>query len=599
MSLPTALKKNIESFALEFVRLVRGVRLYPSKHPTLIGVAERAMAAVPFDSAGLFTVGVTPAELIVSGEFVGGKASRLASFLHARKVLRLYWTQEAQLEHVWTFAQLLSTPKLEGGELRRKLHSEGVYSIDLEPLDLEQIHRGISDEVVDLKNNSQQRRRNAWLLLTSREASPEQIATSLASDDFWANAKACWSDLGYGDSEGFTDLLLNLQGRFEAAISLLPDSRREVVLDHLAKMGKTLSTQDLVRLLAQGGREHRSMGEGVLSLLREMDGEHLVDLLAGLAASGNKSTGRFAEVYRHFSAATETRGLISLVRKRLSQGEDSGFAVEVWKNVEKLILEHSEHSFMDSEYSESLERLADAPVSEMSLEERRELLQDSDKCLERVIVGLAAEGDAKWRDRLLERLETRVDRFGIFKALRFIKLTDEVIPDLLDSDSLLIKKLFRRGLSDLSGAMPVEKQAFAEFVLAHEGMLVDTALKALAEEDGISKRHFLVTLLSSFSSAATPAFISKARTGPWYVTRNLAIVLGQQGFSCSVPILKALLGHDQPKVRKAALWALRTQENRRQGEESTILRAEEKPQQNKSKHLLNYPVQTEQAGASV
>jgi HEAT repeat protein len=102
-----------------------------------------------------------------------------------------------------------------------------------------------------------------------------------------------------------------------------------------------------------------------------------------------------------------------------------------------------------------------------------------------------------------------------------------------------------------------EQQALVAFAVNHERCLLDTALKALAEEKKIVTRHFLVSLLACFSSAATPTFVTKARTSPWYVTRNLAIVLGQQGFPQGLPTLQALSNHPNPKVVREALRALK------------------------------------------
>jgi HEAT repeat protein len=102
-----------------------------------------------------------------------------------------------------------------------------------------------------------------------------------------------------------------------------------------------------------------------------------------------------------------------------------------------------------------------------------------------------------------------------------------------------------------------EQQALVAFAVNHERCLLDTALKALAEEEKISIRYFLVSLLSCFSSAATPTFVTKSRTSLWYVARNLAIVLGQQGFPQGLPTLQALSNHPHPKVVREALKVLK------------------------------------------
>ena len=279
------LSKNLEAFALDLVRFIRGA-LYPSKHPSFLGVAEKVVARALVDPTGSLTIGVTPTELVVSGEFVGGKASRLAGILHARKVLRVFWYPHVSPEDVSVFARLLSTPKMRGARLRQKLRSEGVYSIDLEPLELPQIHGVIGDSVEDVQKNQEARRRKAWISLIEAETSVERIGSSLVSEQFWMDAKATWADLGYGDSEGFSNLLADIGDRFEKAISLLPEQQRETALNYFSEIGKSLSIPELVRIIARESQGVKDIGQGVASLLRRLDGEQFVDLLAGLPHVG-------------------------------------------------------------------------------------------------------------------------------------------------------------------------------------------------------------------------------------------------------------------------------------------------------------------------
>ena len=392
------LSRKVEAFALQLSHLIRGVRIYPAKHPTLLEVAKNVLNSAPLDSAGSLTIGITSRELVVSGEFVAGKASRLASMLHARKVLQLFWTKDVTLEDIWTFARVMSTPKLEGLELRRKLRDE-VFAIDIEPLNLDQIHSEISDTVKDSRDNPEQRRRQAWLALMSHEAPAEQLATALASDEFWEAAKSEWTESGFGDSEGFTKFLLKLGERLEDALSLLPDGQREDILDYLAQMGRLLSVRDLVRIVGREGQESKRLGLGKASLLREIDGERFVDLLAGLAAMGEQGTKRFVEVYRRFAPVTKTDELLSLVKSRLSPGKDSEFTAEVWKTVENLILNLTENPFMDTEYSESLEFLGNPSASTRPEEETPVLLGDPDEYLDQLILALAVEEEEDFKKK--------------------------------------------------------------------------------------------------------------------------------------------------------------------------------------------------------
>ncbi len=551
------LSRKVEAFALNLLHLIRGVRVYPAKHPTLLEVAKNVLNSAPLDSQGSLTIGITSNELVVSGEFVAGKASSLASMLHARKVLQIFWTKDVTLDDVWTFARVMSVPKLEGDELRQKLRSE-VFAIDIEPLKLDQLHSEIMDTVIkDSEDDLQERRRHAWLAMMIHEAAPEQLVAALDSDEFWEAAKAEWTESGRGDSEGFTKLLFKLGERLENALALLPDRRREEILDYLAQMGKCLSARDLVRIVGHEGQESGRLGPGKSSLLREIDGERFVDLLAGLAAMGNQGTRRFVEVYRRFAPLTKTDELLSLVRSRLAPGKDGGFAAEVWKTIEDFIINLTENPFMDTEYSESLEFLMNPSASTGPEEHSLILHEEPNEYLDQLILALAGEEEEDSRKRLLDRIRLRAGQLGPFRALGFIKFVDRAFPDLLDSVPFFVKDLFQKGLSALAKTSFAEQQALVAFAVNHERCLLDTALKALAEEKKIATRHFLVNLLSCFSSAATPTFVTKSRTSPWYVTRNLAIVLGQQGFPQGLPTLQALSNHPHPKVVREALRALK------------------------------------------
>ena len=549
------LSKKVEAFALNLVHLIRGIRVYPNKHPTLLEVAKNVLSSAPCDPKGSLTIGITSRELVVSGEFVAGKASSLASMLHARKVLQLLWTKDVTLDDVWTFARVISVPKLEGDALRQKLRSE-VFAIDIEPLKLDQIHSEITDTVKDSEDNPEERRRHAWLALMIQEAPPEQLAAALDSDEFWEAAKAEWTESGRGDSEGFTKLVLKLGERLENALTLLPDRRREEIFGYLAQMGKCLSARDLVRIVGHEGQESGRLGPGKSSLLREIDGERFVDLLAGLAAMGNQGTRRFVEVYRRFAPPTKTDELLSLVRSRLAPGKDGGFAAEVWKTIEDFIINLTENPFMDTEYSESLEFLMNPSASTGPEEDSLILHEEPDEYLDQLILALAGE-EEDYRKRLLDRIRLRAEQLGPFRVLGFVKLVDRTFPGLLDSVPFFVKELFQKGLSAFTRMSFAEQQALVAFAVNHERCLLDTALKALVEEKKIATRHFLVSLLSCFSSAATPTFVTKSRTSPWYVTRNLAIVLGQQGFPQGLPTLQALSNHPHPKVVREALRALK------------------------------------------
>jgi hypothetical protein len=339
------------------------------------------------------------------------------------------------------------------------------------------------------------------------------------------------------------------------------------VLGHLTEIGKTLSPKDVAHIMAQEDPEGNSIGQGIASLVREIDGPRFVDLLAGLVASSNQGTRRLVEIYRAFAPATTSEELLALVRAKLSLPEDSGFAADVWRTVEAFILSLTEEPFMDTDYSKSLDHVVES-AARISIEEQiSELREDPAGHLDHVILALAGTDDDFWKKKLFSRLETHMERLDVSRVFGFARLIDDVVSELLDTEPTLVRTLFRMGLASVSKPTAEERQALFEFSLRHEHVLLHYALKVLSEEEQISVRHFLVDLLSHFSAAATPVFISKARNSSWHLTRNLAIVLGQQGFPQAVPALKTLSKHPHPNVRKEALKALKTIDRRRELED--------------------------------
>jgi hypothetical protein len=246
-----------------------------------------------------------------------------------------------------------------------------------------------------------------------------------------------------------------------------------------------------------------------------------------------------------------------LVRSRLSQDKDSGYSADVWKTVETLILNLTENPFIDVEYSDSLESLMSSTGSITLDEDTPVLLESPEQYLDHLFLALGVEEEELFQKKLVDRIKLRAEQLGPFGVLGFLRVVDRTLPGLLDAKLGLVRDLFQKGLSALAKASFAERQAFIHFVVKHEKCLLDTALRALIEEKKISIRYFLVNLLSCFSIVATPTFVSKSRTGPWYVTRNLAIVLGQQGFPQVLPHLRFLSNHSHPKVKREALKALK------------------------------------------
>lgn len=169
---------------------------------------------------------------------------------------------------------------------------------------------------------------------------------------------------------------------------------------------------------------------------------------------------------------------------------------------------------------------------------------------------LAAEDPKGWAAPLLERLEARAAELPPGSMLELLDRVDADLPGFLDGQPEAIERLFHGVAGRLRDLDRLTRDRLLAFAVRHEGALLTPVLRALAVEERISVRRFLVDALCAFSHAATPAIVARLRSSPWYVTRNLAIALGRRGEARAVPALRGLLGHEHPKVRREAVLAL-------------------------------------------
>jgi hypothetical protein len=203
-------------------------------------------------------------------------------------------------------------------------------------------------------------------------------------------------------------------------------------------MGRCLAVKDLVRVVGREGRESKRLGLGQSSLLKEIDGERFVNLLAGLAAAGEQGTRRFVEVYRRFAHVTQSQDILSMVRSRLSQDKDGGYSADVWKTVESLILNLTENPFMDAEYSESLELLM-SPSASMSLDEDTPvLLEAPEQYLDHLFLALGVEEKEIFQKKLIDRIKLRTKQLGPLGVLGFLRVVDQTLPRLLDANPYFV-----------------------------------------------------------------------------------------------------------------------------------------------------------------
>lgn len=545
------LGEALEGFARDLLVLCKTFSVYPQGHPAPLRMAERLSKWFLPGTTGDVSVGVTPSKLFVEEHFFGAKDSRaeaIASYLHARKVMRVIWTSRVQTDDVLAFARVLATRGLKNADLRAELRAANVFSIDVDPLDVGKIHGAVSTQKLALDKDSVERGREAWLWLQDDTIQPDGIASVLHSGSLW--------EAGEKEATFIATLLFQHAHKLDEALFVLPEESRQKTLAQFGKLGKALSVVELAKIIDREARRGNLDSKSLSGLLGELETETLVDIMAAVVARGSGSTERVASIFRFLAPKGELEGILPLVEARFSPGGSRGFALEIWNVVESFLLNLKEEKFFGDDYYDSLNNITQREPEPSESDDLAEFKEDPEIHVDWMYFGLARDQGGDTIPKLLDRVRARVSVLPVSQLLMLVLEIDRTMPGAFRGEPKLVRQIFSKLISNIRVLDRAEQWAAIELARAHETSILDVALTALLKEQRLAGRRFLVELLSSLSAASTPEMIARACNAPWYFVRNVATVLGCRKERTNASILQALLDHPHKKVRREAMKSL-------------------------------------------
>jgi len=548
--------ESLEYFARDLLMLIKSVQVYPGGHPSIIEVTARLGAWSLPGGRSRAVIGVTPSELVLDGRFYGGRSSRateLARLLYGRKIRTLTLTGRVE-EWEWRALSLVLTDRAltTGDAIVKEFSAVGITSLSLEALELSKLHdtharggRGASSE---------HQGREIWLWLHADSATPETTARALLADDLWDGAESDREkafELGYA--------LSGLGMRLTQGLECLGMEERNSVLRRLGVIGREVTSGELSEILRNCPDPELLQGEGMVAMMGDIEGDKLIDVMAGLLAAEGGGSARLNSVIKNVADQASEDPLNS-VRRRLKESDHRGLTAEVWKNLETLLINIYDTQFVDDAYHATLDTLAARRGrSAATLGGDEIAAQDVESHLDLVYLSLAVSVGgmvaAPW-EKLFGRLASRAEQNSTGEALALAEQIDSITPYALESRPELISLLFRKNVENARLLQREARLRLKCFTDRHRGALLMPLFEALKVANRISQRRLLVDLASGLSTEATPALVMKARQGPWYLTRNLIIALGLRRDPLSLPYLASATRHEEVKVRREALRAL-------------------------------------------
>jgi hypothetical protein len=437
-----------------------------------------------------------------------------------------------------------------GAALRELLAEAVSETVTLEPLQLEKIHEAFREESRE-GTAAPGRGQDAWHWLLDGEITPSRVAELLTAQTTWEGMAEAADD---AEASQLTALLFRVGDRLGEALDSLPAGRRSDVQKRLAEVGKRLSPQELATLLRQADTKGVLEGPMGDALEQTFGGDKLLDLLAGLVVEEGLDTRRLSEVYARFATVGKIDDFLSVVREKMATGGTSEFTADVWGAVESFLLSLQESPFMGTDYSATLESVAAAKFQGQI--SSADLTSDLETYLDSVMVGLGIFDAEAWVGPCLDRLEKRLADSDPATLLDLVAELEAGNSGLLERRAELVERIFHHCVRRLRLLDKDGRRALVRFAQRHEASLLGPVFRALLLEEQIAVRRFLVDVVAAFSPAATPSVVSRLRSSPWYVTRNLTIAMGRRGEETTLPVLQSLLQHDHAKVRREAIIAL-------------------------------------------
>jgi len=545
--------RELDEMSKDLLLLTRTVGIYPQGHPQVSQMAQRlATWARESDDPEGISVGVTNSEMMVGGKFYGGsdtKVATLAQRLHRKRVAKIAWKPELTEREVYIFARLLADPATDGESLEKLIAEREITNIQVTPLDLDALHNRMRLMDIDVTAADNERRKRLWQWLQEVAGNPKELGKALASEEFWTDA---FVEDELANSE-FTEMLAGLGALLDRSLGAIPEDTRAEIGEKLSKLGQTLSSDNIAKLLDVYMSECAPNGFALAALMKNVKGDRMAEILGGLVQLGSGKEERVAVFIKNFVAPDSILGLAGLFHEWKNEGEKLGYAAEIWQWLESFLLDIDENRFMGDGYRATLDRMAEKMRIFGGRAASFGFYEDPETHVDSVCAGLVLLDAENGVDVLSRRMAERIATLDTLGVISFLDMVDNTVPQVFKSRNDIFELVFRDLVGSVKDFSTQTKNHIIGLAQRHEEEATEVLLRQLAAEQRLSVRRFLVEVLAAMPRTIVPRLIQSARNAPWFFVRNIAIVFGQMCDARTIPFLRSLLENQNAKLRKEAI----------------------------------------------
>jgi hypothetical protein len=532
------LSRELADFLVEFSIVLHKRAMYPAGHPHLRHSADRFVRRMNFLLEGResVTLGVARHRLVIESVTTDANNALLrdlAQRLHRHRIASVHFARGATLGEIEGLLSALSADPQRGeGPLGKRLDRVGPWDhIRLRPVGYDQFALEEGEPGPESQLDEAPVERDSWIEL-AQLALANEGARETPSEDPLVVAEAIGRKSG---EVAYDRVVLGYLARLAEEMSRQGGVVGDQLLQRVSKLIKALDQETLHRLL-ETGADHAERRKFVLNASQILAADAVMEVVEAAAKASHQ---------------TISDNLLRLLHKLAHHAEEGPSQIRaeaegaLRNNVARLVGDWELEDPNPTAYNAILEGMVRRASTEHSL------INVQVGCDPEIIVKMALEleclGPAVYaavEEMLLARQLVRLAE--LLKTSPQTSVTEELwryvaTPERLESEL---------------ASSPLDPEAVAILVERIGTAAADSLLDRLASADERSTRAAIMKQLLALGPGVSTVAIQRLPNAPWYLQRNILVLLSRLGDLPEGFSVTAYASHDDPRIRREAIKLL-------------------------------------------
>jgi hypothetical protein len=532
------LSRELADFLIEFSIVLHKRSMYPAGHPHLHQSADRFVRRMNLllDTRETVTLGVARHRLVIENVTTdpdNALLRDLAHRLHRHRIGSVHLTRGATLEEIeGLLVALSSDPQRGEGPVGKRLDRIGPWiHIRLRPVGYDQFTLHDADPVAEAELDKDEEVRDSWVELAQLALAHEEAASGASADPLVV-AEAI--DRKSGETS-YDRVVLGYLARLAEEMSGRHGATDDPLLQRVSKLIQALNPDALRRLL-ETGADHAERRKFVLNASQVLAADAVLEVVEAAA---------------QVSHQTISHNLLRLLHKLAHHAEDGITTIRaeaegaLRNNVAKLIGDWELEDPNPTTYNAILEGMVRRTSAE------HPLIDIQVGCDPEIIIRMAVELDCTGF-AVYAAMEELLGRRELTRVIRLLKAA----PQTSATEELWAYVATPERLEEELAASPLDQDAVAALVERMGTAAANALLDRLASADDRSTRAAIMKQLMALGPGVAGVAIQRLPQSPWYLQRNILVLLGRLGGSTHEFSPVEYARHGDARIRREAIKLL-------------------------------------------